>query len=220
MRAFFIIVLALIGCAFIGIAGCVVPLPAPSGVTTREPRTVDAFTSVELSSGLGGTVIAEAPQSLVIAGDSNLVGLVQVSVTGGVLTVALAAPYKAAAGDPLHVEIAAPVLSALTADSAARLTASGLTGGALVLEASGAASLTVDGTTSRLQATASGGSRLEARTLAAQDVTVDVSGASFAEVCAQQALDLHLSGASRALYTCNPSSVTTDLSGASTAQPE
>jgi hypothetical protein len=219
MRAFFIM-LALIACALPGISGCTVPLPAPSGVMTRESRIVDTFSSLQLSSGLRATVTAGASQSLVVVGDTNLVGLVRASVAGGVLTVSLMDPYRATADDPLHVEISAPALSALTVDGTAQLTASRMVGDVLVLDASGASSITIDGTASQVKATASGGSHMEARALTARDVSLEGSGASFAEVCAQSSIDLHLSGASRALYACNPSSITTDLSGASTAQAE
>jgi hypothetical protein len=221
MRAFFLILLGLAASALIGIAGCVGSLPAPSGITKEDSRVVDPFAKVSVQSGLSATLGMGATQSVVVVGDENLVGLVGTSVSDGVLTVALPESFRASAADPLQIQIvsAAPLL-ALSTSGGARLTAQGLAGDALALDASGASTLTAAGATGRLAATLSGASHVEALGLGAHDVSVGASGASLAEVCAQASIDLHLSGASRALYSCAPSSVTTDLSGGSTAEPQ
>jgi hypothetical protein len=203
------------------LGGCVAPLPRPSGVTTQDVRVVDAVKSVNVESGLSAGVTIGATQSVIVSGDTSYVGLVGTSVTGGTLTVALVDRFQASPGDALRIQIVATgPLAGLSTSGGAQLIAQGLAGDALALDASGGSTLVVAGTAGRLDAMASGAAHLEARGVAARDVTVAGSGASLTEVCAQESLDLHLSGASRALYSCAPTSVTTDLSGGSTAEPK
>lgn len=218
MRAIF---MTLLGFGSLALCSCVPPLPRPSGITTQEARLVDPFSSVHVASGLSATVDIGAMQSVVVIGDENLVDLVDTGVAGGVLTVALTESFRAADGDPLHIQIiAAGPVAGLSTSGGARLIAQGLAGDTLALDASGASTLTVAGTSGRLDATISGAAGVLAQGLVARDVSVAASGASLAEVCARASLDLHLSGASRALYSCAPASVTTDLSGGSTAEPK
>jgi hypothetical protein len=202
-------------------SGCVAPLPRLSGVTARQARVVEPFAAIQVQSGLNAAITGGPSEAVTVVGDENLVGLVSTTVAGGQLTVSLAEPFGAPSSAPLQIQIvASPTVGELTTSGGAQLSAGGLLGGALRLDASGASTLTVSGTTRQLGVTASGAAHVEARELAAEDVTLSGSGASLAEVCAARSLDVHLSGASRALYSCSPARVNTDLNGGSTADAE
>ncbi len=204
------------------LGGCVLlPLPSGSGRVIQDARPVGAFALVDVESGLRVHVAAGETPSLVGIGDDNLVRLVDTGVTGGALTLRLQGDYQAVDGDPLRVEVVAPAaLATLSVDAASQLTADGLAADRLSVNASGSAAVTLAGTSGSLDVTATGASTINARGLAAGNVELHAEGASRVEVCGAGALDMHLSGASRAYWACNPTSVTLDATGASTAQPE
>jgi hypothetical protein len=202
------------------LAGCVSPLPRPSGITTEAARLVDPFSSVHVDSGLSASVDTGKVQSVVVIGDQNLVPLVEANMIDGVLTITLPDEYQAATGDPLHVRIvAAQPLVGLSTAGGARLVAQGLSADALALEATGGSRLVAAGTARRVNVDLNGAARVETIELFARDVSVAASGASRADVCAEESLDLRLSGASQARYSCAPLSISSDLSGGSTIAP-
>lgn len=87
------------------------------------------------------------------------------------------------------------------------------------IDCSGASKTTLRGTAKELKFEGSGASKLEASTLKAQNVTVDISGAGKAEVYASETLDCDLSGAAKVEYAGNPKKITQDVSGAAKIVP-
>jgi hypothetical protein len=201
------------------VAGCQ-PLPSGSGRIIHQQRSVAAFHTLEVNSALHADVTAGKAQSLTVSGDDNLVGYVETKVSGGSLIVELK-PGVQGSNDDLLISITVPSLDSITANGAAEVTARSLTADRLRLVASGASQLSATGNAAVLDADSSGSSDLRARGLTAADVTLTASGASSGEVCAAESLELHLSGASRAVYGCQPKTVRgDDITGASTAQAE
>ena len=84
----------------------------------------------------------------------------------------------------------------------------------VIAELSGASSMTLKGETRNLVLDGSGASRFRCAELLSENVRVDVSGASSADVFASVKLDVKASGASGVKYGGSPA-ITQDLSGAS-----
>jgi len=89
-----------------------------------------------------------------------------------------------------------------------------LTSEKISLGLSGASKIILNGNAENLEAEASGASRISALGLPVRYATLDLSGASFAEVNSSDSLEVNASGASKVDYYGNPK-VISDLSGAS-----
>jgi hypothetical protein len=194
-------------------------LPQGSGRIVTETRTTAAFTKEKVSDGLTGSVRAGRTQSVKVEGHDNLLGYVATQVRAGELTVDLGGG-NLADRNALHIDVELPVLDALTAEGAAQVDAPGLQGSSIALIASGGSIIEATGAAEKLTLDASGASYLLLSGLQAGEAIATGSGSSNLDLCATGRLELHLSGASHARYTCDPDSVTQDLTGSSTAREQ
>ena len=87
------------------------------------------------------------------------------------------------------------------------------------LEMSGASRANLSGTATTSDATLSGASRLTANELSIGDLTIDLSGASNAEVTVMGSLSAAASGASTIRYAGSPTVARSEGSDASTIEP-
>ena len=81
---------------------------------------------------------------------------------------------------------------------------------------SGASTVDLNGTATDIQLDASGASTIKLSTFAVSNASVDLSGASSVTVNVSDRLDVQASGASRVIYTGNPSLGSVSVSGGST----
>lgn len=194
--------LALGGCHVTGIRG--------NGNVTTETRSVADFTSVE---GNGALTItwSNAPATLKITTDQNLLSHLETSVRGGKLLIHSRGQLRPT--DGIRVTLSSSGLNGARLTGAVRLTASKLAGKGFYLEGTGATRVNVDGTVNELMATMSGASRLEADSLQAETVELSISGAGKADVAASKILKVAISGAGKVTYSGNPQ-VEKKISGA------
>jgi hypothetical protein len=195
--------LALGGCHVTGIRG--------NGDITTETRTVADFTSVE-ADGAFTITWSNAPASLQITTDQNLLSRVETSVRGTKLRLHSRGHLRPTK-DRIKVTLSSSGMSGASLTGAVRLTATKLSGKGFYLEGSGATRVVVDGTVNELMASMSGASRLDAESLQAETVALSISGAGKAEVAASKILKVSISGAGRVTYTGNPT-VEKHISGA------
>jgi hypothetical protein len=194
--------LALGGCHITGIRG--------NGHVTTETRTVPDFTSVE-ADGAFTINWSNAPATLKITTDQNLLSRVETSVSGGKLRIHSRGHLRPTEG--IRVTLSSSALSGARLTGAVRLTATKLSGKGLYLEGAGATRVVADGTVTELMATMSGASKLEAGSLQAETVELSIAGAGKAEVAASKILKVAISGAGNVTYTGNPQ-VEKHISGA------
>ncbi len=194
--------LALGGCHVTGIRG--------NGDITTETRTVADFTSVE-ADGAFTITWSNAPASLKITTDQNLLSRVETSVSGTKLRLHSRGQLRPTKG--IKVILSSSGLSAASLTGAVRLTATKLAGHGFYLEGTGATRVVVDGTVNELMASMSGASRLDAESLQAETVAVSISGAGRAEVAASKVLKVSISGAGKVTYSGDPT-VEKHVSGA------
>ena len=198
--------LALGGCHVTGIRG--------DGDITTETRTVADFTSVE-ADGAFTITWSNAPASLKITTDQNLVSRVETSVRGTKLRLHSRGQLRPTKG--IKVILSSSGLSGASLTGAVRLTATQLSGKGFYLEGTGATRVVVDGTVQELMANMSGASRLDADSLQAETVALSISGAGKAEVAASKVLKVSISGAGKVTYTGDPA-VERHISGAGTVR--
>lgn len=206
--------LMLVVAAVTMIAGCSRSAVKGNGVITTENRPVSDFSELE-AGGAYKIHWSKGNPGLTISTDSNLLPHITTSVSGNTLHID-SQNLRPTQGITVHVSSAS--LNDVRLNGAVTLTASNLSGDTLKLESNGASSITVGGSVTNLEATFSGASRLDAKSLRSQTATVSLSGASLADVNVTETLNASISGAGNLTYSGNPKSVEKDVSGAGRIQ--
>ncbi len=209
-----------------------------SGTVTPAPIEVTPFRAIEASHHFTVWVAIGSPESATLRIDDNLLDAVDVGVRDGTLHVGLR-PLTEVTHATLEVDVTAPTLDRVMASGASQvriegrneaervdLTLSGsseltadLDVGRGHLELSGTSTATLSGAAGTLEATVSGASHLYADELSVGDLTIDVSGASTADVAVSGRLSAGASGASMVRYAGSPDIERSTSSGASSIGP-
>jgi hypothetical protein len=175
---------ATVGCDVFGVRG--------EGDVTSEPRTVDAFTAIDVGGGIRLIAAVGQAQSVAVRAQPNILPLITTEVSNGTLRVSSTQRFTTTEG--VEVDVSLPTLSALTLSGGSAGQASGVVGTALAITLSGGARLDGTGTIESMTLDGSGGSRAELEQLAAATIEVDLSGGSVAIVQASQEVQGSASG--------------------------
>ncbi len=199
------------------VVGCSFRILSPaiqgSGVSKTEKRDVGNFGRIDASGAVQLEYTAGPAAPVEVTTDDNLLPLLITTVEGDTLKVYMKSNTSTKVGT--KVKVSAPSLKQLTLSGACTGTLHGLDSKALKLDANGASHITATGKADRLEIDASGASGIDTRDLTARSVHVSASGASTANVRADQELNANASGASTVHYKGSPSKVEQDSSGAS-----
>jgi hypothetical protein len=190
------------GCSRLGIKG--------DGTMKTESRPISDFSAVHVA-GAYQIKWARGNPALTISTDQNLLPLITTSVTGNTLEIDSKENLRPT--DGITINISSASLADVRLDGAVSLTASNLSGEGLKLESNGASSINVDGSVTNLDATLSGASKLNAKSLKTQTATVSLNGACYADVTVTETLNASISGAGVLTYGGNPKSVEKNVSG-------
>jgi hypothetical protein len=208
-----------------------------SGTVVEHEFKVGSFSRLQVSSAFQVRVSIGKPPAVVVRVDDNLVDQLAVGVAEDGLRIGLE-PRVSVSDATLEADVTAPSLAAVEASGLSTihptdpiesktfaLTVSGASrfmGSLAVSQAtaqlSGASSAIISGSASGLTATVSGASRLQAGDMSIDTLTIDLSGASHAEVDAGT-ISVAASGASNLTYRGSPKFTRKDVSGASAITP-
>jgi hypothetical protein len=189
-----------------------------SGVAKTEQREVQGFSAVEISGVVQLDCAVGSETKVELTTDDNLLPLVTTQVEGETLKIALKENISTGLG--IKAKVTVPALTALTASGATRATVTGVTGKSFKLNVNGASNVTVSGKADRLEVDCAGASHVHAFGLPAQFVTARVSGASQAEVHADEELNADASGASSITYEGAPAKKAANTSGVGKVNPK
>lgn len=202
-------------------------------------RDVGPFTGLEVSDRFTVDVTIGSPGGVSLRVEERLRDDVEIEVRGDLLRIGLAPGVHHAHDATLDAEVTAPAIERVLAAGASTVRiASAVAGERLDLALSGSSTITAElaavvahvalsgssmatlsGAASTVEATVSGASHLYADELAVVDLTIDVSGASTADVMATGNLAAGASGASHVRYAGSPSVERSATSGASSIVP-
>jgi len=209
-----------------------------SGTVTSVPIEVASFSGIEVSHHFIVRVAIGSPESATLRVDDNLLDAVEVGVHEAALRAGLPLGTELTRAT-LEVDVVVPALERVTASGASQVRiesrnrsehfelvlsgSSELTADLEVgrgrLELSGTSTATVSGAAGTLEVTASGASHLYADEFSVGDLTIDVSGASTADVAVSGRLSAGASGASMVRYAGSPNVDRSTTSGASSIRP-
>lgn len=210
-----------------------------NGNVTTSQRNVGNFNSVEANGAVEVHVKQDAATSVKVETDENLSQYLDVFTEGNTLVIR---PKKGFNLDPTNavlVYVTAPTFKSLEANGATKLVGDGAYNGEelelsatgaseinmdvkvskIKAEASGASTLALKGNVKDFSSQASGASHLRCRDLETDETTVDVSGASGAEVNVGKQLNVEASGASNVKYR-GSAAVNQKSTGASSVEKE
>ncbi len=201
-------------------------------VVTRTPQVGD-FERLEVGAAFVVTVTLGDAPAVVVRADDNFADRLDVGVTDGTLHIGLTEGTEAAQAT-LEADVTAVSLSEIGASGDASIhLADELSGDLLVtmsgashldapvaldhgtLELSGASVATLTGSARDLSASGSGASRLALQGLSVGSLDVSLSGASSAQVTAEDELSYDLSGASSLQYAGSPTITHQSVTGGS-----
>jgi hypothetical protein len=184
-----------------------------SGNAATERRDAAGFSEVEVSGAFQVEIVAGKDFSVEVQADDNILPLIQTKVNGDTLQIELEQSVKSKSA--MIVRISAPNIERVQSSGAAKIDASGIKNEQFNIETSGASKVVVNGETVKLDIEVSGASNVDAEQLRAAQANVGASGASKVTVNAANELHADASGASKILYTGEPTTVNKGESGGS-----
>lgn len=211
-----------------------------NGHITSKDMHVGSFDGIDAGGAVEVHVKQDAASSVRVETDENLVPYVDVYTEGNTLMIHPKKGYNLDPSKEIVVYVSAPDYKSIEISGASKLigdnaitpheqlnlTGSGackismeMGGGKLVGDISGATTLNLKGQVADLNMEASGASDINGYDLVADEATVDVSGASGAQLTVNKNLKAEASGASHIHYKGN-ASVTQNTSGASSVSKE
>jgi hypothetical protein len=227
-----VMVLLLTGCltpgAFVRVAG--------SGVPVTQEYDFNGFTKVQAGSAFQVDVKQGETYGVAVTVDKNLQPYLDVRMEGDTLRIFLKPGISLSTGaSEMQAEVTMPELAGLDFSGASRANVSGfdsiadlmlqasgasridgdLTAGVVQLNLSGASRAMLRGAGDLLDLKASGASDAALRDFPVNEATVNLSGASRADVEVNGPLDVEVSGASRVTYGGDTDLGSVDSSGAS-----
>jgi hypothetical protein len=157
---------------------------AGNGVFREETRTVDPFDGIDVGYGIEATVTGgAATRSVVISGDENVIQYIATRVEGGVLTTRLEGTGDFTSVHPLRLVVSTPELVSVRAFGDARVDVTGASAPAFRAAVTERSVVTLAGAGgASLEATLSGGARLDAHGYRVGGAQVTLTGASRAHV--------------------------------------
>lgn len=208
-----------------------------NGNIVTVQRNVGDFNNIEAGGAVQVRVRQDAAHSVQVESDENLLEYLEIFKDGHTLVIQPKKGYNLQPSNEVIVHVSAPAFRTLDASGASTIISEGqLTSQHLELSASGASEIRLDVMASELQADLSGASTLELRgssarfateasgaskikclNLVTDETTLDLSGATDAEITANKQLNIEASGASSVDYRGNPN-INQNSSGASSVR--
>ena len=183
-----------------------------SGVLVSRRVDLPAFTAIEIGGVFDSTVIVGGTESYVVVhADDNLLDKIRLEVRNGCLAVYPEGNISTVSRWKLEVFL--PSLQSLETSGSCSVRVGRFHTDKLRLSLSGVSSCTLTGAADLLEAELSGASKLVAKDFQCNEVDIDTSGASHAEVFVLSSLEADASGASSVTYKGNPQTRRTNTSG-------
>lgn len=194
-----------------------------SGTAVSQERAVGPFARVLVGDALQVKLTERAPESISVTADDNLQELIITEVKDDVLTLTVKEHTHLLPSAPIVIEVPRAQVNWVNASGAAKVeSAAGLLCTGLAIDASGAASVTLDSLDGdEVWVRASGASQVNVRSLKSGKTHLKLSGASRVDFTTGSfgALDADASGAS--VLSAKPvvaGDAALDVSGASTVR--
>ena len=208
-----------------------------NGNIVNVQRNVGSFNSIEAGGAVEVRVKQEAANSLRVETDENLLEYLDIFTDGSTLVIRTKKGFNLRPSREVIVYATAPRFANLDISGASKLISEGILSGddleigasgasevnlnvkveKLQADLSGSSTMQVKGEATRFSTEGSGASTIKCMDLITEETTLDLSGASNAEVTANKQLNIDASGASDVRYRGN-ANINQKSSGASSVK--
>jgi hypothetical protein len=175
-----------------------------SGVCDSETRPVADFERVRVAGAAVVDLRVGSPAEVRITYDDNLLTYVQTGVEGGTLEVRLEGSADYRTREPLHVEIVAPTLTAISGAGSVRIDARDLDCEHLELSVAGSGEVRAQGRATALSVDIAGSGDMDLREVQAERASVSIRGSGSVQLSASAELDVSISGSGDVAYLGEP----------------
>jgi hypothetical protein len=159
-----------------------------------------------------------AAQAVEISGDDNLVPLVTTEVDGSQLRVGT--NKRVAPKLELLVRATTPTLDAVSLSGSNTVKLRDVASETFAIDTSGSSRLVATGKTKKLTINVAGSATIDTLGLAAEDVTIAVSGSGDVDVSATGVLEVQISGSGRVRYAGPPRDIKKQITGSGSVEPK
>ena len=173
-----------------------------SGKRELQKREVSPFTSISTEGAFTIEVTCQKDQSLEVEGDDNVLEYVSTDVSGNVLRLKNTKNYSI--NEPVKVRISVPNLEGFSSNGAGRIDIKGMNNDKFEIDANGAPTIIVSGTTKVIDIGANGAAKVDTTKLHASRAVVDTNGASRVDLDVTDQLDATVNGPSTVTYKGDP----------------
>ncbi|HJQ24646.1 MAG TPA: head GIN domain-containing protein [Blastocatellia bacterium] len=212
MKPFLVLSLCLL---VLSVAGCKSMLGINkvqgSGTAKTEKRDVARFTAIEVQCHGVVNVTAQAPASLSISGDDNIVPLITTEVRNGTLYIKSDKDYDTKS--QLKIDVTTPDIEKFAFTGAGEVALSKLRNEHVEISLSGAGRLTASGEAKEADIALTGAGDLDAKDLHTVKTSVKSTGAGSVDVYATDELVASATGVGNVNYYGNPKQVKTQATG-------
>ncbi len=188
-----------------------------NGETGEQHRVLSGYDQITVEGAYTIHIVSNAEFKFRLRGDSNLLSHVMTKVENGKLRIY--SSQSMCMKQPLELEIGTQHLKQFNAEGAHEITISGLAEDKFVMVLDGASLAITSGKVRQFILQMSGTSTLDAQQLLAHDVTVEAGGTTASRLNVDGTLSVEASGIAEVVYSGNPTSVKSDLSGLAEVAP-
>jgi len=173
-----------------------------SGKRELQKRQAAPFTAIHAEGAFTIEVTCQKDQSLEVEGDDNVLEYVSTDVKGNVLRLQNTKNYSIS--QPVKVRISVPNLEGFSSNGAGHIDIKGLNNDKFEIDANGAPTIIVSGTTKVIDIGANGAVKVDTTKLHASRGVVDTNGASHVDIDVTDQLDATVNGPSTVTYKGDP----------------
>lgn len=196
-------------------------VPASGRAEGPERRELPPFSALEIDAAVGLDLVVDPSVgdrvTLEVTGSARARERLRTTVRGDRLVIDMTG--WGGLGSAPRISGRVPALTELVVDGVADGTVSGLRGRRFRLVSSGAGRLALAGRVERLEMDLHGAGKVRAFDLSATGARVEVSGAGAVEVCAEDLLEVEVSGVGSVTYDCDPDRVRRRVAGVGAVRP-
>jgi len=226
------VVLTVILLAAFGVFGGII---IGSGNLTTRNFDLSDFTEIAAQSGFQLEVVQSSTFSVEVTADDNAIDYIDVYKSGNTLKIrpqwnrsfrSVTLRARVTMPDLYEIKLSGGSGASISSFSSSHDLSVGLSGGSSLagdiiavdtyIALSGGSQVNLQGTADDLDVNGSGGSQLELGAFPVNNADINLSGGGIATVSVNGTLDVNLSGGSHVTYIGEPTSIDTNLSGAST----
>ena len=173
-----------------------------SGKRELQKREIGPFTSISTEGAFTIEVTCQKDRSLEVEGDDNVLEFVTAEVSGNVLRLKNTKRFET--NEPVKFRISVPNLEGFSLNGAGRIDIKGMKNERFEIDANGAPTIYVSGTTNVIDIGVNGAGKIDTTKLRAARGVVDTNGASRVDLDVTDQLDATVSGPSTITYRGDP----------------